>query len=113
MSCKRYSCSSLVLWQLKRNSSAMLYDHETKQQVHGNETRLVKLVIKGYTLSAFVGGFDRSLGRVACVEPTRRQTIHGHLAHLADGACAADGAQDSNTGTFGRCFMLCTQKGAH
>uniref|UniRef100_A0AAV1UGA6 DNA topoisomerase (ATP-hydrolyzing) n=1 Tax=Peronospora matthiolae TaxID=2874970 RepID=A0AAV1UGA6_9STRA len=37
----------LDLEALKRNSSAMKYDHETKQQFHGNETRLIKLNRQG------------------------------------------------------------------
>ncbi|KAL3661458.1 hypothetical protein V7S43_013658 [Phytophthora oleae] len=35
----------LVLEALKRDSSAMIYDEVKQQQFHGNETRLIKLVL--------------------------------------------------------------------
>ncbi|CAH0476537.1 unnamed protein product [Peronospora belbahrii] len=37
----------LYLEALKRNSSAMIYDHEKQQQLHGNDTRLIKLNRQG------------------------------------------------------------------
>ncbi|RAW39228.1 hypothetical protein PC110_g4558 [Phytophthora cactorum] len=37
----------LELEALKRNSSAMIYDHENQRQLHGNETRLIKLNRQG------------------------------------------------------------------